>query len=291
MEANELLKRVRKIEIKTRGLSRHIFAGEYHSAFKGRGMAFSEVREYHYGDDFRSVDWNVTARFNHPYIKIFEEERELTVMLLLDVSGSGDFGTLTRLKSSVITEIAALLSFSAIQNNDKVGVILFSDRIERFIPPKKGRQHILKIIRELIDFKPESRQTNLTIPLRYLVNAIRKKSIAFVVSDFLSDNFEEALKIAAKKHDMVCLRIYDPREGEMPDVGLLKVRDAETGEHLWVDTGSVSMRNTFRESYRKKQEDLDDMMTRAGVDRVSLAAHEDYVKPLMRLFKKRARSF
>lgn len=289
MEANELLKRVRKIEIKTRGLSRHIFAGEYHSAFKGRGMAFSEVREYHYGDDFRSVDWNVTARFNHPYIKVFEEERELTVMLLLDVSGSGDFGTRNRLKSTVITEIAALLSFSAIQNNDKVGVILFSDRIERFIPPKKGRQHILKIIRELIDFRPESRLTRLTVPLRYLVNAIKKRSIAFVVSDFISENFEEALKIAAKKHDVVCLRVFDPREGDLPDVGLLKVRDAETGDMLWVDTASTLVRNTYREAYRKKQEELEDMMTRAGVDKVALAAHEDYVKPLMRLFKKRAR--
>ncbi len=289
MEANELLKRVRKIEIKTRGLSRHIFAGEYHSAFKGRGMAFSEVREYQYGDDFRSVDWNVTARFNHPYIKVFEEERELTVMLLLDVSGSGDFGTRNRLKSTVITEIAALLSFSAIQNNDKVGVILFSDRIERFIPPKKGRQHILKIIRELIDFKPESRLTRLTVPLRYLVNAIKKRSIAFVVSDFISDNFEEALKIAAKKHDVVCLRVFDPREGDLPDVGLLKVRDAEAGDMLWVDTASTLVRNTYREAYRKKQEELEDMMTRAGVDKVALAAHEDYVKPLMRLFKKRAR--
>jgi uncharacterized protein (DUF58 family) len=289
MEANELLKRVRKIEIKTRGLSRHIFAGEYHSAFKGRGMAFSEVREYQYGDDFRSVDWNVTARFNHPYIKVFEEERELTVMLLLDVSGSGDFGTLTRLKSTVITEIAALLSFSAIQNNDKVGVILFSDRIERFIPPKKGRQHILKIIRELIDFKPESKLTRLTVPLRYLVNAIKKRSIAFVVSDFISENFEEALKIAAKKHDVVCLRVFDPREGELPDMGLLKVRDAETGEMLWVDTASTVVRSTYREAYRKKQEELEDMMTRAGVDKIALAAHEDYVKPLMRLFKKRAR--
>lgn len=284
-----MLKRVRKIEIKTRGLSRHIFAGEYHSAFKGRGMAFSEVREYQYGDDFRSVDWNVTARFNHPYIKVFEEERELTVMLLLDVSGSGDFGTRNRLKSTVITEIAALLSFSAIQNNDKVGVILFSDRIERFIPPKKGRQHILKIIRELIDFKPESRLTRLTVPLRYLVNAIKKRSIAFVVSDFISENFEEALKIAAKKHDVVCLRVFDPRECDLPDIGLLKVRDAETGDMLWVDTASTLVRNTYREAYRKKQEELEDMMTRAGVDKVALAAHEDYVKPLMRLFKKRAR--
>lgn len=284
-----MLKRVRKIEIKTKGLSRHIFAGEYHSAFKGRGMAFSEVREYQYGDDFRSVDWNVTARFNHPYIKIFEEERELTVMLLLDISGSGEFGTQSRYKSTIITEIAALLSFSAIQNNDKVGVIMFSDRIERFIPPKKGKQHILKIIRELIDYSPDSRLTNITVPLRYLVNAIKKRSIAFLISDFLDDNFEEALKIASKKHDLVGLQVYDLREKELPDVGLMKVRDAETGEFTWIDTSSTLVRNIYHEKYHKKQEELNDLLTRVGVDYVSIAAHEDYVKPLMRLFKKRAK--
>jgi uncharacterized protein (DUF58 family) len=289
METNELLKRVRKIEIKTRGLSRHIFAGEYHSAFKGRGMAFSEVREYQYGDDFRSVDWNVTARFNHPYIKIFEEERELTVMLLLDVSGSGDFGTQSRFKNTMITEIAALLSFSAIQNNDKVGVILFTDRIERFIPPKKGRQHILKIIRELIDFKPTSRLTNLTIPLRYLANVIKKRSIAFLISDFMDDNFEDALKIVSKKHDMVGLRIYDIREMDLPNIGLMKVKDAETGQFTWIDTGSQRVRNSYKDIYKKRQAELNDLLMRAGVDNVSIAAHEDYVKPLMRLFKKRAK--
>lgn len=289
METNELLKRVRKIEIKTRGLSRHIFAGEYHSAFKGRGMAFSEVREYQYGDDFRSVDWNVTARFNHPYIKIFEEERELTVMLLLDVSGSGEFGTQSRYKSTMITEIAALLSFSAIQNNDKVGVILFTDRIERFIPPKKGRQHILKIIRELIDFKPASRLTNLTIPLRYLANVIKKRSIAFLISDFMDDNFEDALKIVSKKHDMIGLRIYDIRETELPNVGLMKVKDAETGQFTWIDTGSLHVRNSYKDIYKKRQTELNDQLMHAGVDYVSIAAHEDYVKPLMRLFKKRAK--
>jgi uncharacterized protein (DUF58 family) len=289
METTELLKRVRKIEIKTRGLSRHIFAGEYHSAFKGRGMAFSEVREYQYGDDFRSVDWNVTARFNHPYIKVFEEERELTVMLLLDVSGSGEFGTQSRYKSTMITEIAALLSFSAIQNNDKVGVILFTDRIERFIPPKKGRQHILKIIRELIDFKPDSRLTNLTVPLRYLANVIKKRSIAFLISDFMDDNFEDALKIVSKKHDLVGLRIYDIRETELPNVGLMKVKDAETGRFTWIDTGSLYVRNTFKDNYKKKLAELNDLLIRAGVDYGSIAAHEDYVKPLMRLFKKRAK--
>jgi uncharacterized protein (DUF58 family) len=289
METNELLKRVRKIEIKTRGLSRHIFAGEYHSAFKGRGMAFSEVREYQYGDDFRSVDWNVTARFNHPYIKVFEEERELTVMLLLDVSGSGEFGTQSRYKNTMITEIAALLSFSAIQNNDKVGVILFTDRIERFIPPKKGRQHILKIIRELIDFKPTSRLTNLTIPLRYLANVIKKRSIAFLISDFMDDNFEDALKIVSKKHDMVGLRIYDIREMELPNIGLMKVKDAETGQFTWIDTGSQRVRNSYKDIYKKRQDELNDLLVRAGVDNVSIAAHEDYVQPLMRLFKKRAK--
>lgn len=289
METNELLKRVRKIEIKTRGLSRHIFAGEYHSAFKGRGMAFSEVREYQYGDDFRSVDWNVTARFNHPYIKVFEEERELTVMLLLDISGSGEFGTLSRYKSGLITEMAALLSFSAIQNNDKVGVILFSDRIEKFIPPKKGRQHILKIIRELIDYRPGSTRTNLTVPLRYLVNAIKKRSIAFLISDFMDQNFEDALKIAGKKHDLVGLHVYDLHEARLPDLGLMKVKDSETGEFAWIDTGNTFVRDSYDRMYRKRQEDLDDLLKRTGVDHVSIAAHEDYVKPLMLLFKKRSK--
>ncbi|MBN1789417.1 MAG: DUF58 domain-containing protein [Bacteroidales bacterium] len=289
METNELLKRVRKIEIKTKGLSRHIFAGEYHSAFKGRGMAFSEVREYQYGDDFRSVDWNVTARFNHPFIKVFEEERELTVMLLIDISGSGEFGTQSRLKAGLITEIAAVLSFSAIQNNDKVGVILFSDRIERFIPPKKGRQHILKIIRELIDCKPESRLTNLTIPLRYLVNAINKRSITFLITDFMDQSYEDALKIASRKHDLVALWIYDMRETELTGMGLMKLRDAETGEMAWVDTNSKSVRHAYKEIYMKKQEETMDILKKSGVDYATIASHEDYVKPLMRLFNKRAK--
>lgn len=289
METNELLKRVRKIEIKTRGLSRHIFAGEYHSAFKGRGMAFSEVREYQYGDDFRNVDWNVTARFNHPFIKIFEEERELTVMLLIDISGSGDFGTQSRLKASLITEIAAVLSFSAIQNNDKVGVILFSDRIERFIPPKKGRQHILKIIRELIDYRRTSQLTNLTVPLRFLVNAIKKRSITFLITDFMDQNYDDALKIAAKKHDLVGLWIYDKRETELSGMGLLKVRDAETGGITWVDTTSSYVRHAYQENYRLKQEETTDLLKKSGVDYVTIGSHEDYVKPLMWLFHKRAR--
>lgn len=289
MDSTELLKRVRKIEIKTRGLSRHIFAGEYHSAFKGRGMAFSEVREYQYGDDFRNVDWNVTARFNHPYIKVFEEERELTVMLLIDISRSGIFGTQGRMKSNLITEIAAVLSFSAIQNNDKVGVILFSDRVEHFIPPKKGRQHILKIIRDLIDFKPVSSQTNLTVPLRFLVNAIKKRSTAFLVTDFIDENFEDALKIASRKHDLVGLWIYDKREIDLPKVGLIKIRDAETDTLAWVDTASISVRNTYRDAFRKKQAETIELLKRNGIDFTQIATHEDYVKPLMGLFSRRAR--
>lgn len=289
MDTNELLKRVRKIEIKTRGLSKHIFAGEYHSAFKGRGMAFSEVREYQYGDDFRSVDWNVTARFNHPYIKVFEEERELTVMLLVDISGSGEFGTQTRFKADLITEISAVLSFSAIQNNDKVGVILFSDRIEKFIPPKKGRQHILKIIRELIDFKPVSRLTNITVALRYLVNVIKKRCTVFLITDFIDENFEDALKIAGKKHDLAGIWIYDIREAELPGAGLIKVKDAETGALTWVDTSSIFVRNAYQENFRKKQEETSDILTKNGIDFVTVASHEDYVKPLMHLFNKRAK--
>lgn len=288
METNELLKRVRKIEIKTRGLSSHIFAGEYHSAFKGRGMAFSEVREYQYGDDFRSVDWNVTARFNHPYVKVFEEERELTVMLLIDVSGSGEFGTRIRMKNSLITEVAAVLAFSAIQNNDKVGVILFSDRIEKFIPPKKGRQHILKIIRELINFSPSSRLTSLSVPLRFLVNAIKKRSIAFVISDFINDGFEDALRIANRKHDLVALWVSDQAETELPPVGLVNVQDSETGQLACIDTGSSRVRNAFSEAFRRRMEAMEDSLSRMGVDYTRLLTHKDYIKPLMLLFKKRA---
>ncbi|HEX3009550.1 MAG TPA: DUF58 domain-containing protein, partial [Bacteroidales bacterium] len=228
MEATELLKKVRKIEIKTRGLSNHIFAGEYHSAFKGRGMAFSEVREYQYGDDIRNIDWNVTARFNHPYIKIFEEERELTVVLVIDVSGSREFGTSERLKKTLLAELAAIISFSAIQNNDKIGVILFSDKVEKFIPPKKGRQHILRVIRELIEFEPQSKTTNISEGLKYLTNAINKRSVAFLISDFLSPDFSDAIRIANRKHDLVALRIYDRREAELPPIGLAQVKDAET---------------------------------------------------------------
>ncbi len=289
MEATELLKRVRKIEIKSRGLSKHIFAGEYHSAFKGKGMAFSEVREYQFGDDIRNIDWNVTARFNHPYIKIYEEERELTVMLILDVSGSRNFGTQVMLKKNLITEISAVLSFSAIQNNDKVGVIMFSDRIEKFIPPKKGKQHILRIIRELLNFEPVSTGTNITGALRFLINAIKKRSTAFLISDFMDDNFEDALKIASKKHDLVGLKIYDLRETELPPIGLVKLLDAESGRDIWIDTSESYIRDTYRHSWRKRNEDMDEMLSRFGVDYASISTGEDYVKPLINLFKRRAR--
>lgn len=287
MEATELLKKVRKIEIKTRGLSKNIFAGEYHSAFKGRGMAFSEVREYQYGDDIRNVDWNVTARFNHLYIKIYEEERELTVMLLVDVSGSRNFGTVSQLKKNMITEISAVLSFSAIQNNDKIGVIFFSDHIEKFIPPKKGRQHILHIIRELINFQPTSKKTNIADALRYFTNAIKKRSTAFIISDFIDEGYEDALKICNKKHDLIALNIYDIRETELPPVGLLRLYDAETGKQIWVDSNSRKIRNHYASWWSNEQVRLNDILLRSGIDWVSIRTDEDYVKPLMNLFKKR----
>lgn len=287
MEAQELFKKVRKIEIKTRGLSNQIFSGEYHSVFKGRGMAFSEVREYQFGDDIRNIDWNVTARFNHPFVKIFEEERELTVMLLIDVSGSNNFGTNAQLKQELITEIAAVLSFSAINNNDKVGVIFFSDIIEKFIPPKKGSSHILRIIRELIDFKAKNTGTNISEALRYLSNAIKKKSTAFVISDFMDQHFEKALQIANYKHDLIAVRVTDLRETEMPDVGLIRMRDAETGAYQWVDTSSSKTRTALRQYAKEKSTQLDMAFARAGVDMVRVYTGRDYVKPLMNLFKKR----
>ena len=287
METKELLKKVRKIEIKTRGLTRQIFAGEYHSAFKGRGMTFSEVREYQYGDDIRNIDWNVTARFNHPYIKVFEEERELTVMLLIDLSASGDFGTQVHLKRNLITEIAAVLSFSAIANNDKIGVIMFSDRIEKFIPPQKGRKHILRIIRELLEYQPHSAGTDISESLRFLTNAIKKRCTAFLISDFRDKGYSKSLQVANNKHDVVALHIYDRRETTLPPVGLIKILDAETGKESWLDTS----RNKVRESYAMKWESHLEMMkeifSRAGVDNVSLRTGEDYVRPLMKLFKKR----
>jgi len=287
VEASELIKKVRKIEIKTRGLTNHIFAGEYHSAFKGRGMAFSEVRDYQYGDDIRNIDWNVTARFNHPFIKVFEEERELTVVLVVDVSGSREFGTNTRLKKTLLAELAAVISFSAIQNNDKIGVILFTDKIEKFIPPKKGRQHILRVIRELIEFEPQNRTTNIAEGLRYLTNAIKKRSVAFLISDFISPDFEDAIKIANRKHDLVALRVYDRREAELPPIGLVQVKDAETGQLTWVDTFSSKVRDNYALWWRNRQSSLNELFLRSGVDNVMIRTDEDYVKPLINLFKKR----
>jgi uncharacterized protein (DUF58 family) len=287
VEATELLKRVRKIEIKTRGLSKHIFAGEYHSAFKGRGMAFSEVREYQYGDDIRNIDWNVTARFNHPYIKIFEEERELTVMILVDVSGSRDFGTNTRSKKSLLAELAAIISFSAIQNNDKVGAILFTDKVEKFIPPKKGSQHILRVIRELIEFEPQSKATNISEGLRYLTNAIKKRSIAFVISDFIGPKFDDALRIANRKHDLVALRVYDQREANIPPIGLMQVYDAETGNNMWIDTSNKSLRENYKKSWLAHEQYLTEVFKKSGVDHTMIRTDEDYVKPLIKLFKQR----
>jgi len=287
VEAKDLLKKVRKIEIKTRGLTRQIFAGEYHSAFKGRGMTFSEVREYQYGDDIRSIDWNVTARFNHPYVKVFEEERELTVMLLIDVSASGDFGTEAQLKRNLITEIAAVLSFSAIENNDKIGVIIFSDRVEKFIPPQKGRKHILRIIRELLEFQPESNGTDISESLRFLTNAIKKRCTAFLISDFRDKGYARSLQVANNKHDVAALHIFDRRETTLPPVGLIRVLDAETGKERWVDTSRSRVRESYAMKWESHVEMMKEIFSRAGVDHVSLQTGADYVKPLMRLFKKR----
>ncbi|MCD8165888.1 MAG: DUF58 domain-containing protein [Bacteroides sp.] len=289
METTELLKKVRRIEIKTRGLSSNIFAGQYHSAFKGRGMAFSEVREYQFGDDIRDIDWNVTARFNRPYIKVFEEEREMTVMLLIDVSGSLDFGTSVQLKKDMVTEIAATLAFSAIQNNDKIGVIFFSDRIEKFIPPKKGKKHILYIIRELLDFQAESRRTNIRLGMEYLTRAIKKRCTAFVISDFIdnTEEFKNSLTIANRKHDVVAIQVYDRRVAELPSVGLMKVKDAETGYEQWIDTSSAKLRNVHHAWWSKKQAQLSEAFTKSNVDAVSVRTDQDYVKALLSLFAKR----
>ena len=289
METSELLKRVRKIEIKTRGLSKNIFAGEYHSAFKGRGMTFSEVREYQYGDDIRNIDWNVTARHNRPYVKIFEEERELTVMLMIDVSASRNFGTISKLKKNQITEIAAVLAFSAIQNNDKIGVIFFSDKIEKFIPPKKGRTHILHIIRELIDFYPEDKQTDIEQALEYMTNSIKKRCTCFVISDFIDEHdFAHALAIANRKHDVVALRVYDPRENQLPPVGMMYLRDAETGEQMWVDTSDKKLREAYEKYAFVREKELDAIFKRSGVYVANIRSDEDYVRALITLFKKRA---
>jgi uncharacterized protein (DUF58 family) len=287
METADILKKVRKIEIKTRGLSHAVFSGHYHSAFKGKGMAFSEVREYHYGDDIRSIDWNVTARFNHPYVKIFDEERELTVMLVIDVSGSNEFGTRKQLKEELITEIAAVIAFSAINNNDKVGVVFFSDRIEKFIPPKKGKTHILRIIRELIDFQPQSQKTNISEGLRFLTNAIKKRCIAFVISDFLDKDFDQALRIASRKHDIVAVRTYDQRETVLPRIGLVKVLNKETGQMMWIDTNDPGLRSNFSSHWAKHEHYLSQLFKRLGIDSAAISTGDDYVKPLVNLFKVR----
>ena len=288
METSDILKRVRQIEIKTRGLSNNIFAGEYHSAFKGRGMAFSEVREYQYGDDIRDIEWNVTARFNKPYVKVFEEERALPVMLRVDVSGSLHFGTERQMKRDMLTEIAATLAFSAIQNNDKIGVIFFSDRIEKFIPPKKGRKHILYIIRELLDFKAESPRTDVGQAVQYLTQALKRRCTAFLLSDFMDQkDFRQPLTIANRKHDVVAIQVYDRRIQELPDVGLMKVRDAETGFERFIDTSDRRMREAQRQWWRQRSEYLHDTFSRSNIDSVSVRTDQDYVVALKNLFAKR----
>ncbi len=289
---NDILKRVRKIEIKTRGLSNEIFAGKYHTAFRGRGMSFSEVREYRAGDDVRDIDWNVTARSRMPHIKVYEEERELTMMLLVDVSGSRLFGSTERMKKAIITEIAAVLAFSAAQNNDKVGCIFFSDRVEKFIPPKKGRSHILMIIRELIGFEPEHRETKLSEAVRYLTNVIKKRCTTFILSDFMDpasdrEELQDALKIAGGKHDLVAIRVVDPREQELPDVGIVELKDAETGRKLWVDTSSRAVRNHYAEQYTLLSEQMESLLKHNRIDTATVLTNQDYVVELIKLFKQR----
>lgn len=288
MDANELLKKVRKIEIKTRGLSNNIFAGEYHSAFKGRGMTFSEVRQYQYGDDVRDIDWNVTARHNQPYVKVYEEERELTVMLLIDVSGSRNFGAVGVQKREMIAEIAATLAFSAIQNNDKIGVIFFSDKIEKFIPPKKGKKHILFIIRELLDFTPESKGTDISMALRYFTDALKKRCTTFLISDFIdTHDYYKALSIACNKHDVIGIQVYDKRDAQLPNVGLMRVTDLETGRDRWVNTSSAKARQVYNKWWYERQQQMTSILSRCRVDMTSVATDEDYVKSLMGLFKRR----
>lgn len=288
MDSNELLKKIRKIEIKTRGLSQNIFAGEYHSAYKGRGVIFSEVREYQPGDDVRDIDWNVTARQNKPFVKVYEEERELTVMLLIDVSGSRNFGAYGDVKKEKMAEIAATLAFSSISNNDKVGVIFFSDKIEKFIPPKKGKKHILLIIREIIDFTPESSGTNIDVALQFMTNAIKKRCSAFLISDFIdSHDFFKSMSIANKKHDLAAIQVYDRRDAEMPNVGLVRMRDMETGADKWIDTGSASVRKAYAKAWYDRQQNLSSVVARSGVDLASVTTDEDFVKALLGLFRRR----
>ncbi len=288
MDTSELLKKVRKIEIKTRGLSQNIFAGEYHSAFKGRGMAFSEVREYQFGDDIRDIDWNVTARFHKPYVKVFEEERELTVMLMIDVSGSLDFGSRGQLKRNMSAEIAATIAFSAMQNNDKIGVIFFSDRIEKYIPAKKGRKHILYIIREMLDFQPESKRTDITMAVEFMTKVLKRRSTVFMLSDFYNkQSFEKQLQIAGQKHDLMAIQVYDPLAKELPDVGLLKVEDAETGREMIIDTSSKKLRMQHAKMWYERQQQLKNDFAKSNVDWTSIATNGDYVKAMMQLFKMR----
>lgn len=287
METQDLLKEVRKIEIKSRGLTNQIFAGEYHSAFKGRGMAFSEVREYQPGDEIRTIDWNVTARFNHPFVKVFEEERELTVMLLIDVSGSEDFGSSRKLKQQVATELSAVIAFSAIKNNDKVGVIFFSDKIEKFISPKKGSTHILTIIRELIDFKPESKGTDIAEALKYFTGVIKKRCTAFIISDFLDENFENALKIANKKHDVVALHLFDEREKDLPKIGIVPMIDAESGKVTWVDTSNRDVQIQYRARALHRDAKMRETFAKCGVDAAHIHTGQGFVRPLINLFKMR----
>ena len=288
MDATELLKKVRQIEIKTRGLSQNIFAGEYHSAFKGRGMTFSEVREYQYGDDIRDIDWNVTARHNRPYVKVYEEERELTVVLLVDVSGSGNFGAVGSIKREQIAEIAGTLAFSADQNNDKIGVIFFSNKIEKFIPPKKGRKHVLLILRELLDFKPDNNGTNIEFALKFLTDALKKRCTTFMISDFIDDNdYTKAMTIAGKKHDLTAVQVYDKRDASMPNVGLVKFYDSEIQTEKWVNTGSAKVRKAYDRWWYERQLTMSERMRKCNVDFTSIATDEDYVKALMALFKRR----
>ena len=287
METSELLKKVRKIEIKTRGLSNHIFAGEYHSAFKGRGMAFSEVREYQYGDDVRNIDWNVTARFSHPYIKVFEEERELTLMLLVDISGSEFFGTESQFKNEIVTEIAATLAFSALQNNDKIGLILFSDEIELFIPPKKGKSHVLRIIRELLEHKPNSKKTDVAMALKYFSNVIKKKAIVFVLSDFINDGYRDTLKIVSGKHDVTGIRIFDKNEEQIPNLGVVQMQDQESGEYLLVNTSSKGVRNHYKAHYLGRVNYFRESFRKSGAGVLSCRVDESYVKKLLGYFKQR----
>ncbi|MEY8868056.1 DUF58 domain-containing protein [Meridianimaribacter flavus] len=287
MDTKELLKKVRKIEIKTRRLSDHIFGGEYHSTFKGRGMTFSEVRQYQYGDDVRNIDWNVTARYNEPYIKVFEEERELTMMLMVDVSGSEFFGTEAQFKNEVVTEIAATLAFSATQNNDKIGLILFSDDVELYIPPKKGRSHVLRIIRELIEFQPKSKQTNVAEALKFLSNVMKKKAIVFVLSDFITDDYKQTLKIASGRHDVTGIRVYDKREEDIPNIGMVQMQDEESGELMLVNTQSKTVRRNYSKYYKERVDYYKDSFTKSGAGTIDCRVDESYVKKLLGYFKRR----